>query len=116
MSLVIDLPSHIEIRLHIEATKAGISTTNYAADLLAKSLPVQTIDTVEQKRLDAASITLLKSWLERSQDTASPEQQVISEADLTEFMQNMNSTRKSAGKRLLYPDTAVQSNEDEGKV
>ena len=115
MSLVIELPRNIEARLQVEAKKAGVSTIEYAAEVLTKSLPADAIDIVEQKRLNAASVTLLQSWLLRRHVPATSEQQALSEADLSEFMYNMNKSRKNSGERLLYPEIEVQQRKDQGK-
>ena len=54
MSLVIDLPRPVEQRLEDEAAKAGVSKTEYAADLLTKNLPAGEIapeETPDQQKL-----------------------------------------------------------------
>ncbi|HZT44522.1 MAG TPA: hypothetical protein VFA07_20330 [Chthonomonadaceae bacterium] len=52
---------------------------------------------------NAASIALLKSWLEEDA-TADPEEIRAAEEALLEFKRNMNKPRKEAGARLLYPE------------
>lgn len=104
MSLIIELPRPIESRLQSEAIKAGISSTEYAAELIAKSLPATTLDAEEQKRLNAPSIQLLEAWLQRGKTSATAEQLAEAEAEQAAFMRNMNAPRKEAGERLLYPD------------
>lgn len=112
MTLIIDLPRPIEDRLLAEATKAGVSKTAYATELLTKSLPVASINAMEQKALNAPSIALLQSWLKRSPTSATCEEQALAEADLAEFMKNMNSSRLESGERLLYPDVEPTVNDE----
>lgn len=104
MSLMIDLPQPVASRLQAEAAKSGVSTAEYAAELLTKSLPTSTIDPEEQKQRNAPSIALLETWLQRTLAPATPEQIAEAEAELEAFMRNMNAPRKEAGERLLYPD------------
>jgi hypothetical protein len=52
---------------------------------------------------NAASIALLKSWLEEDA-TNDPEELKQAENELREFKLNMNKPRKEAGARLLYPE------------
>ena len=54
MSLVIDLPQYVEQRLEIEAAKAGVSKTEYAARLVIQSLPVDR-ESATEARLHALS-------------------------------------------------------------
>ncbi len=104
MSFIIELSRPVESRLQSEAIKAGVSTTEYAAELIAKSLPVVTLDLAEQKRLNAPSIQLLEAWLQRARTPATAEQIAEAEAEQAAFMRNMNAPRKESGERLLYPD------------
>ena len=52
---------------------------------------------------NAASIALLKSWLEEDA-TDDPEEIRAAEEELREFKRNMNLPRKEAGARLHYPE------------
>jgi hypothetical protein len=52
---------------------------------------------------NAASIALLKAWLEEDA-TEDPQELRQAEAELEEFKRNMNQPRKAAGARLLYPE------------
>ena len=103
MSVVIDLPAPIEARLEEEAQKAGVSPAQLAAQLVQRNLTEATLDTEEQKRRNAPSITLLESWMQRADTPATPEQIAEAEVDLTEFMRGMNAPRKESGERLHYP-------------
>lgn len=113
MNLTLDLPQDIQTQLQEEATKAGVSPTDYAVDLLAKNLPAKKIDVEEQKRLNAPTIALMEEWLKRAEVPATPEEIAESEAELEEFMRNMNAPRKASGERLHYPD--VEKDEPKGQ-
>jgi hypothetical protein len=52
---------------------------------------------------NAASIALLRSWLEEDA-TDDPDEIRKAEAELSDFKRNMNLPRKEAGTRLLYPE------------
>lgn len=104
MSFIIELPRPVEARLQSEAIKAGVSPTDYAVELIAKSLPATVIDEEEQKRVNTPSLRLLEAWLQRARTPATAEQIAEAEAEQTAFMRNMNAPRQEAGERLLYPD------------
>lgn len=108
MSLIIDLPRPIQERLEAEASKVGVSTTEYAAEVLTKNLPTSGINAQEQQRLNAPSVALLESWLQRAEVAATPEQTAEAEADLAEFMRNMNAPRQETEERLHFPDVASE--------
>ncbi len=51
----------------------------------------------------------LNEWfLARAQLPATPEQAAEAEADIQEFMRNMNAPRKDSGERLPYPEAERQ--------
>lgn len=88
MSLVIDLPRPAEGRPKAETTAR--------------------LDSEEQRRLNAPSIALLQSWLKRSDSPSSPEKIAEAEADLAQFMRDMNAPRREAGERLHFPDVNIE--------
>lgn len=51
MSLIIDLPRPLAMRLQIEATEVGLLASEYAAELIIKSLPYDKDAEEELKRL-----------------------------------------------------------------
>lgn len=98
MSLQIDLSPEEEARLQELAARRGIAPAECARQLVSEHLtPVE-----EEVRRNAASITLLESWLAE----APTDPQTIEEAeqDLREFKHNMNLPRREAGARLHYPE------------
>ncbi|MDQ2687611.1 MAG: hypothetical protein M3Y28_07075 [Armatimonadota bacterium] len=86
MSLTIDTPRPVKARAEVDVAR---------------------IDAEEQRRLNAPSIALLEAWLRRSEHPATPEQIADAEADLTDFMRNMNAPRREAGERLHFPDASA---------
>lgn len=107
MSLTIELPRPLADRLEAEASRAGVSPTDYAAELIVKHLPTASIDVDEQKRRNTPSVALLESWLLRAELPCTPEESAEAERELVVFMRNMNAQRAESGDRLLYPDIDV---------
>jgi hypothetical protein len=108
MSLVVDVPQSVEERLEAGATREGISTSEYASRLLTRSLMPSAIGPDVQKQLNAPSIVLLQSWLAAAEAPRTPDEVAESEDDLEQLMRNLNTTRREAGERLLFPDADVQ--------
>jgi hypothetical protein len=104
MILEIELNPLVERRLQAEATKAGVTATEYATELLMQSLPKGPIDPEEQKRLNAPSIALIDEWLERVKRPRTTEEEAEAEADMLELMRNLNAPRRESGERLHFPD------------
>jgi hypothetical protein len=86
MSLVINLPKPVETRLQAEATRTGVTSSEYVADLVTKNLPSEE---PEEDKTHA----LLQSWLEQARQPRTPEEDAEAEADMLELMRNMNATR-----------------------
>ena len=70
-------------------------------------MPLPQAPEIEESKLvdpkAAASIALLKSWLEEDA-TDDPDELRQAQEELDEFKRNMNAPRKEAGARLLYPE------------
>lgn len=102
MSLVIDLPQPVEARLDEEATRVGVTPAELVVDVIKNTFDAA-IDTQKQKQLNASSVALLQQWLDECEN-GSPEDVQDSEANLKEFKRNLNTPRKEAGGRLLFPE------------
>jgi hypothetical protein len=95
MALVIDLAPEQERRLHQEAQKEGISTTELVQRTLAERFPVLSDE-------DAKALALIEQWI--AEAPTDSQQKREAEADLHEFQVAINQTRQEAGARILYPD------------
>jgi hypothetical protein len=104
MSLTIELTPPIEMRVKVEAEKAGVTPAEYVSEWLDKTLPVGRIDAEEQKRLNQPSIDLMEEWLEQARRPRTPEEEADAEASMLELMRNLNATRRESGERLPFPD------------
>jgi hypothetical protein len=76
---MIELPPFIEKRLEAEASKAGISKTEYAAQLLVQSLP----PSVEED----PTLALFAQW-DREDTQLTPEEQAKNERIYVEIEKN----------------------------
>lgn len=82
MTLILDLPSDIEMRLKEEADRSGMDAARYALDLLREDLAIPR-HPVSQ---------MLAQW--RSEDaTDDPEEIHRAEEELAEFKRQMNANR-----------------------
>ena len=107
MSYVIDLPRPVEARIEIEAQRAGVSPAELLADVVRKSFGA-TIGPEEQKRLNAPSIALLRSWLAEARRSRTAEEEADAEADMEDLMRGLNAPRRESGERLHFPDVTVK--------
>jgi hypothetical protein len=96
MSLVIDTPQIIEGTWEEVTTQRGNVLSGHRVRVTV--LP----DEEKPEEKNAASIALLRSWLDDAPKTL--EEKEEAERGFAEFKRNMNEPRKIAGARLLYPE------------
>jgi hypothetical protein len=101
MSHTIELPPLLESRIEIEAAREGITPDEIILRLVQREFAAS-IDTEEQKRQNASSVSLLQSWIASAPITA--EEQDEAEADLLEFKRNIDRTRAELGQGPAYPE------------
>ena len=101
MSHTIDFPPLLESRIEAEAEREGISPAEVILRVVQREFsPALSIE--EQKRLNAPSISLLKSWLADVPTT--PEEREDAEEDLRDFKQSINSSRAELGQRPAFSE------------
>ena len=101
MSHTIELSPVLESRIEAEAEREGISPTEVILRVVRREFS-PLLNTEEQKRLNAPSISLLESWLADTPTT--PEDIESAEEDLREFKRNVNSARAELGQRPAYSE------------
>jgi hypothetical protein len=101
MSLVIELPYHVEQCLEAEAEKEGVSPETLAIRVMKEKFTPD-ISTEEQHQRNAFSIDLLKSWIADAPKTQIEKREA--ENAVKEFKEHLDAPRKTAGARLLFPE------------
>jgi len=96
MSLTIEHLPDQKNRINEEAQKAGITANELIQRTLAERFPIMSDE-------DMQALALVEQWI--SEAPADPKQQSEAEADLREFQNSIDQTRREAGARLLYPDS-----------
>ncbi len=103
MTYVIDLPLPVQARIEEEARKAGVSAAELLADVVRRNFGM-TVDSEEQKQLNAPSIALLNSWLAEAEKPRTAAETEEAEEDMKELMRSLNASRRLTGERLHFPD------------
>ena len=93
MSLTIELLPSQETQINEEAQRAGITASELIQRALAERFPVLSDE-------DMQALALIEEWI--SEAPTDPEQQSEAEADLREFQNSINQTRREAGACLPY--------------
>lgn len=100
--IALDLTPTEEARISTVARQTGLAPAEYVKKLVQEHLPplpTEAIPPTDEE--NAATIALLKSWLAAA--PTDPEEIRQAEADLDEFMQNLNRNRLESGERPLFP-------------
>lgn len=99
--IALDLTPTEEAQILTVARQTGLAPAEYVKKLVQEHLPsVQTAPPpLTEKK--AAAIALLESWIAAA--PTDPEDIHQAEADLNEFMENLNRNRIESGERPLFP-------------
>ena len=91
-----------EAQIYTVARRTCLAPAEYAKKLVKEHLPpvlTSTAPVVDEE--NAAAIALLQSWIAAA--PTDPERIRAAEADLNEFMENLNRNRIESGERSLFP-------------
>lgn len=100
--IALDLTPTEEAQIYTVARQTGLGPAEYVKKLVQEHLPTVQADAapvIDEE--NTAAIALLKSWLAAA--PTDPEEIRQAEADLDEFMQNLNRNRIESGERPLFP-------------
>lgn len=97
MRLTIEFEGTAAERVAEAASLAGVEPRRYAERLVLDHLPASA------QRPKSRTRALLEAALEEDLVT-DPRESELAEAELLQFMRDMNRPRKEAGARLLYPE------------
>lgn len=98
--MTISLTADLEARLNQEAARRGLTPSDYAVELLERSLPGPPSGHPNQATLD-----LLAKW-DQEDATDDPEEIARRQREAEEFMQNLNRNRiemEGPNSRKLWP-------------
>ena len=100
--IALDLTPTEEARISTVARQTGLAPADYVKKLVQEHLPPVPADNAPPIDAEnAAAIALLESWLAAA--PTDPEEIRRAEADLDEFMQDLNRNRMESGERPLFP-------------
>lgn len=98
----LDLTPTEEAQIFTVARQTGLAPAEYVKKVLKEHLPLVPTDAAPAiDEENAAAIALLQSWLAAA--PTDPEEIRQGEADLDEFMKNLNRNRIESGERPLFP-------------
>lgn len=100
--LTLDLTPTEEAQIATIAQQIGLAPADYVKKLVKENLPsVPSAPAPTVDAENAAAIALLNSWIAAA--PTDPEEIRKAEAELNEFMQNLNNNRIESGERPLLP-------------
>ena len=100
--ITLDLTPTEEAQVSTIARQIGLAPADYVKKLVQEHLPPNPAETAPQiSAKNAAAIALLQSWIEAA--PTDPEEIREAEADLNEFLQNLNKNRIDSGESPLFP-------------